>query len=452
MPLPLTTSALALLLTLTAAAQSLPTDAEIRQILTDRVDKYQQSIGIAVGVIGPSGRRIITYGSLNQNDPRPVTGDTLFEIGSITKLFTSLLLADMVKKGEVALNDPLSKYLPPTVKVPEHNGHPITLVDLSTHTSGLPRDPTDPDSIEKVYEFLASYKLTLDPGSRFDYSNLGVSLLGMALANRAGTDYATLLKSRILDPLSLNSTAITLSPELKQRLAKPHSFTLSTTEEFNIGVLVPAGAIRSTANDLLTFLAAELDYTQTPLNAAMSSMFDVTRPMGHGEQVHLAWLSEPQKRAAINWHNGATFGFQSFIGFDPKSRTGVVVLSNTHRSGVEDIGMHILNPKAHLRSAKQLKPPKLPAEISVDDATLQRYAGAYEFVKGDFYKVTPVDGHLQMDGPPDPIDFYYPESKRIFFSKVFDGEVTFKLDSKGSPTEFVWRNSTGTRKLYKRIN
>jgi len=130
-----------LILAVSAAAQSLPTDAEIRQILADRIDKYKQSVGIAVGIIEPNGRRIITYGSLNQKDPRPLTGDTVFDIGSVTKLFTSLLLADMVKKGEVALNDPLSKYLPPGTKVPEHNGHRITLADLSTHTSGLPRDP-----------------------------------------------------------------------------------------------------------------------------------------------------------------------------------------------------------------------------------------------------------------------------------------------------------------------
>jgi CubicO group peptidase (beta-lactamase class C family) len=324
-------------------------------------------------------------------------------------------------------------------------------LDLSTHTSGLPRDPVDRDSVDKVYEFLASYKLTRDPGVRFEYSNLGVSLLGMALANRAGTDYPTLLKSRILEPLALTSTAITLSPELRQRFATPHSFTLSPVSEWSVSTVLPAGGIRSTATDLLTFLAAELGYNQTPLNAAMTSMFDVTRPMGHGAQVHLAWLSEPFKNASINWHNGATFGFQSFIGFNPKSHTGVVVLSNTHRSGVEDIGMHLLNPKANLRGAKQLQPPKLPAEISLDEPTLARYAGTYEFVKGDFYKVTPVDGHLKMDGPPDPIDFYFPESKLTFFSKAFDGEITFKLDSNGSPTEFVWRSSTGTSKRYKRV-
>jgi len=307
---------------------------------------------------------------------------------------------------------------------------------------------------------LSSYKLTRDPGSRFDYSNLGASLLGIALATRAGTDYPTLLKTRITDPLALNSTAIALSPELQQRFADGHNFMLYPAPNMNLKIFAGAGAIRSTANDLLTFLAAELGYNQTSLNSAMQSMFEVSRPMApagvrliaRGYQIHLGWISEPAKGATINWHNGATFGFQSFIGFDPKARTGVVVLSNTHYTGVEDIGMHILNPKVDLKSAKDLKPAKPRTEAIVDPATLDRYAGTYRFVKDDFYKVTPIEGHLQMDGPPDPVDFYFPESNLTFFSKAFDGEMTFKLDSKGSPTEFIWRNSTGRSKRYKRVN
>src|SRR5208282_2202122 len=124
-----------------AAAQpapqtAMPSDSEIRQILVDRIDVQQQSVGIVVGVIGPDGRRVIAYGHLEKGDPRPLNGDTIFELGSATKAFTSLLLADMVQRGEVALDDPVTKYLPPGVKMPERNGRSITLVDLATHTSG----------------------------------------------------------------------------------------------------------------------------------------------------------------------------------------------------------------------------------------------------------------------------------------------------------------------------
>ena len=154
-----------------------PSNDEIRKILIERIDTFHQGVGIVVGVIGGHGRRIITYGSLEKGDPRPLNGDTIFEIGSVTKVFTSLLLSDMVQRGEVTLADPVAKYLPPEVKVPERGGRVITLVDLSTHTSGLPRLPTnfkpkDPANpyadytVEQLYQFLSTYQLTRDIGSQ----------------------------------------------------------------------------------------------------------------------------------------------------------------------------------------------------------------------------------------------------------------------------------------------
>src|SRR5712691_2832374 len=116
-------------------ASSTPSDAEIRRILVEWINAQRQSVGIVVGVIEPAGRRIVTYGSLAKNDPRPLDGDTIFEIGSITKVFTSLLLADAVERHEVALTDPISKFLPARVRVPERGGRASTLQDLSTHTS-----------------------------------------------------------------------------------------------------------------------------------------------------------------------------------------------------------------------------------------------------------------------------------------------------------------------------
>ncbi|HUJ30480.1 MAG TPA: serine hydrolase domain-containing protein, partial [Candidatus Acidoferrum sp.] len=112
----------------------MPSDSDIRQILVDRIDTQHQSVGFVVGVIGPEGRRVVAYGHLEKGDPRALNGDTVFEIGSATKVFTSLLLAEMVERGEVALDDPVSKYLPPDVKMPERNGRSITLIDLATHT------------------------------------------------------------------------------------------------------------------------------------------------------------------------------------------------------------------------------------------------------------------------------------------------------------------------------
>ncbi len=195
---------------------------EIREILVKRVDQQKQAAGIVVGVIEPNGRRVVPYGKLANADAGPLDGDTIFEIGSVTKVFTSLLLADMVNRKEVTLDDPAAKYLPENVKMPERGGKSITLLDLSTHTSGLPRlpsnmkfkDPRNPYadySVDDLYQFLSSYTLRHDPGSdqkgsEFEYSNLGGGLLGHLLANRAGTDYESLIGSRITGPLSMPDT------------------------------------------------------------------------------------------------------------------------------------------------------------------------------------------------------------------------------------------------------
>ena len=181
-----------------AAPSASPTDSDIREILANRIDRQKQSVGIVIGVIDANGRRIVSHGSLEKDDKRPLDGDTVFEIGSITKVFTALLLTEMAQKGEVRLDDPIAKYLPATVKVPERGGRQISLVDLATHTSGLPRmpanfrpkDPANPYADytdEQLYSFLSSYDLIRDVGLKFEYSNLGFGLLGQGLAQRAGT-------------------------------------------------------------------------------------------------------------------------------------------------------------------------------------------------------------------------------------------------------------------------
>jgi CubicO group peptidase (beta-lactamase class C family) len=172
---------------------------------------------------------------LAKGDPRQLNGDTVFEIGSVTKVFTSLLLMDMVQRGEIALTDPVSKFLPLIVKMPERNGKKITLADLSTQTSGLPSmpanmSPKDPvnnpyadHTVDQLYQFLSDFQLTRDIGSQYEYSNLGVGLLGHVLALRAGSSYGDLVRSRISKPLEMSSTSIALSPDMTARLAVGHN-------------------------------------------------------------------------------------------------------------------------------------------------------------------------------------------------------------------------------------
>jgi CubicO group peptidase (beta-lactamase class C family) len=158
-----------------------------------------------------------------------------------------------VQKSEVALTDPVSKFLPPTVKIPERNGRKITLQDLSTQSSGLPRMPsnftpkdmTNPYadySVEQLYQFLSGYELTRDIGEKYEYSNLGVGLLGHALSLRAGTSYEALVKARITGPLGMTSTSIALTPDMKARFAVGHDGDLKAVSAWDIPTLAENAA------------------------------------------------------------------------------------------------------------------------------------------------------------------------------------------------------------------
>jgi CubicO group peptidase (beta-lactamase class C family) len=430
-----------------AQAQTVAPDAEIQRILADRIDAQKQSVGIVVGVIEPTGRRVVAHGRFANGDSRPVGADTVYEIGSITKVFTSLLLADAVQRHEVALTDPVSKFLPDTAKMPERGGRTITLQDLATHTSGLPRmpdnfkpaDPANPYadySVEQLYHFLASYQLARDIGSQYEYSNLGGGLLGHVLALRAHTDYASLVRDRITGPLGMSSTAIALSPEMKSRLAVGHSAVLQPVANWDLPTLAGAGALRSTTADLLVFLAANLGYTTSPLAPAMKAMLDVRRPTGTGGlEVALGWHVLTAHGHEIVWHNGGTAGYRTFIGFDRAARSGVVVLSNAGTAaGPDDIGRHLLDPQLPLLA---LAAPAQHTEVKVDSKLYDNYVGRYQLAPSAILTISREDDHLFAQLTGQPKFEIFPEGEKQFFFKVVDAQLTFETGAQGKATAVV---------------
>src|SRR5262245_6567361 len=226
--------------------------------------------GLAVGRISGGDILRVTLGTSVAGGTDSISASSVFEIGSISKVFTGLLLADMVLRGEVALDEPVSKYLPPGTRVPERSGKAITLRHLTTHTSGLPRlpgnlAPQDPDDPYADYDaarlvaFLATHELRRDPGASYEYSNLGAGLLGWALATRAGVPYAELLRTRILEPLGMKETGVAESERMRSNLATGHDQMGEPTPAWHLDVLAGAGAIRSTLADMLRFAAAARD-------------------------------------------------------------------------------------------------------------------------------------------------------------------------------------------------
>ena len=330
---------------------------EIRRILVERIDARQQGVGIVIGLIDDKGRRIVAHGHRALSGGTPVDGNTVFEIGSATKVFTALLLADAVRRGEVAYSDPVARFLPAEVRMPTRGGKVITLDDLVTHTSGLPRltnnmtpkdvaNPYADYSVRQLYDFLSSYELTRDIGERYEYSNLGAGLLGHVLARRAGVDYETLVAQRITRPLGMTSTAVTLTPALRSRLATGHNGQRQPTANWDIPTFAGAGALRSTANDMLRFLAACLGVEQTPLASSMKALLEVRRPTGTPAlEIARGWHILSPRGVDIVWHNGGTGGYRSFTGYNAKERRGVVALSNMSTpTGVDDVGRHLLDP------------------------------------------------------------------------------------------------------------
>jgi serine-type D-Ala-D-Ala carboxypeptidase/endopeptidase len=315
-----------------------------------------QGVGVVVGVLTATGRNVVSYGRLALDRTQKPTAETIFEIGSITKVFTALLLADMVERGEVKLDDPVAKFLPVTVTVPSRNGKQITLADLVTHTSGLPFIPSNVDTTSpdnpfanytptKLYEFLSSYVLAHDPGERYDYSNLSGGLLGTALALKAGMSYEELVRRRITEPLGLRDTTITLSDEQKRRIATGHDLGLHPVGLWDWNALQGAGAIRSTASDLLTFAAANLGLMDTPLNAAMRRMRDFRRPNGQRDQEQaMGWQVFTRYAPEIVLHDGGTHGFRSCLAIQPTTGRAVVVLANSQVQ-VRDVALHTLEPR-----------------------------------------------------------------------------------------------------------
>ncbi len=421
-----------------------PSDNEIRQILIDRVDTYKKSTGMVVGVVTPNGRRIVSYGAYAGDDKRIPSADSVFEIGSVSKVFTSLLLTDMVGRGEVKLNDPLGKYLPKSVHVPSRNGKEITLLDLAMHVSGLPRmpsnfspkDPSNPYAdytVQQMYDFISKYQLTRDIGEKYEYSNLGAGLLGHALALRAGMDYETLLRTRILEPLGMKSTAIILNGDMRARLVPGHNDMLQRVSNWDIPTLAGAGAIRSTVNDMLTFLAANMGVRSSSLSSAMTAMLSERHSAAPNMEIAIGWHILNRFGDDIVWHNGGTGGYHSFIGFDPKTHIGVVVLSNS-ANDIDDIGRHLIDPRYELAKLTVRKEHK---EVAVDPKLFDQYVGIYELTPAFKITITREVDKLYAQATGQARFQLFPESNTDFFLKVVDAQVTFETDHKGQVRELI---------------
>jgi len=444
--------AFALAIPAAAAAQHFPSNDDLRVMLRYLVEDGEAA-GVVLGVLEADGStRIVSYGSAGP-DGRPVGPRSVFEIGSINKTFTGALLADMVAKGEVALTDPISKYLPQGVSAPERDGREITLLDLATHHSGLPRladnhipadlaNPYADFTIEKVYAFLSAHQLRREPGSAFEYSNVGMGLLGHLLARASGRSYVDLVRQRILEPLGMSMTGYALDGEIAESMTKGHGVKGNEVPFwFATEAIQGAGGLRSNVEDMLKYLKANVGTAGNDLQRAMRVAQEPRKSIDGGS-IGLAWTIRSYQGRTLVAHGGATAGFSAAMGFDPDKRVGFVMLANQGQFQ-DDIGPDFL----------RRGPPLAIPEVKVARPVLEKSVGEYEVAPGrNFVIRLEEDGALTLQVPANVRFRLYAESETKFFTKRAPWRVTFTKAIVGDEVVGLVADLEGTERTGRKVS
>jgi CubicO group peptidase (beta-lactamase class C family) len=398
-------------------------------------------VGFVVGIFKDRETQVIAYGETTKGSGIAPNGDTVYEIGSISKVFTGVLLANMVQGGSMKLGDPVQQYLPASVQVPVAEGKPITLEHLATHTSGLPSlpdnfapaDASNPYAdytVTQMYAFLSGYKLPRSPG-QYEYSNYAMGLLGHVLARHAGTTYEQLLIERIGTPLGMHDTRITLDEKLRQRLATPYNAAMQPAKNWDLPTLPGTGAIRSTRRDLLKFIQANLAGDEQPLTQALRLAQRTRHTMADGLAMGLGW--HIARDGTTRWHNGMTGGYHSWLAVVPSRNIGVVVLANTATMRITAFGEQV----TRIALGLEVEPPQPHQVVDVAPAVLASYVGSYVLRPEFVLTVTVEDGKLMVQATHQEKFPVFAESRTRFFYKVVDAQITFVRDKDGNVNKLI---------------
>lgn len=404
---------------------------DLEELCKQRVEA-EETPGIAVSIYEGGKISYLNFGVADIGSKKLVTSKTLFEIGSITKTFTTTMLAKAVLAKQIVLSDPVQKYLPSSIILPKKDGRDITMLDLATARSGLPQMPSNFKPIDlqnpfvdytekELTAFLKDYQLTRLPGSQYEYSNVGMGLLGFVLANYLKKDYAQLVKDEILNPLGMQQTFVNIETQGQHVLASGYSdkIKMRSWTWANESVLVGAGGLVSCTEDMIQYLIAQMNR-----KAKLSKAFELARKERFDAgnltyQIGLGWHIADHKYI---WHNGGTGGFRSFVGFDPEKKRAIVILTNS-TTGADDLGFHWLNSLYPIKSVKK--------SITLSAEKLKEYEGVYEI--SPIFKITISSNGssllAQATGQPQvPI---YADTTDKFFLKIVPAKINFGRDDAG---------------------
>ncbi len=445
----------ALLTQTTARAVDLP--EQMDQLTQPYIDS-ETVMGVSIGVIQGDKTFARGYGRLSADKSQTPDGRTIYEIGSVSKVFTSLLLADAVVSGRVSLVTPAEELLPAGIEMPRRDeALPIRLWHLATHTSGLPRlpdnlQPADPNNPYADYDgkrlaaFLGKYQPRKKPGETIEYSNLGGGLLGDLLCFESKTKYEELLEQRIAKPLGMNDTRIELDKERLARLAPPHAEGGVAGHVWEFEQLAGAGAIRSTIDDMLKFARANLEPPEGKLGQAIDLAWLIhQKPIEDTDfAMGLGW--HVARDGSTRWHNGQTGGYHAQLLINRKFNAAVVVLTNTATMEVDRLAEQIMR----MAAGSTEQPRKFDKQIEIAPEVLKNYAGQYELAPGIVFTVTAEDDKLLVGLTGQQTFRVYPRSKVEWYYKVVDATLTFQLDGQGR-CDALELFQNGVRQQAKRI-
>lgn len=457
-----------------SGAEAGPEEDPVLRVIRERVDEYGQAVGIVAGIIRGINRYVYAYGTLNRGTIRRVSGMTVFEIGQLSSLYTTAMLSLLVQRGDVELTDPVSAYLPETINIPiTPSGRPILIEDLATHSSGLPRlpdnlvsnDPNDPlkgYSIELMYSFLSEYanaqREWFEPSSSFEnqskddslkvegiyeYSDLGMGLLGHLLEQAVGVSYDDLIEELLSGPIKLANTASVPTLAMKTYAATGHDDHGRPLSSWSDKTLLGGTGIRSNLLDMMTLVSANMsiiyalpeEFTEDDSTSYYTSFEDLImprKPTGElGIETALGWkVRKDERNREIHWLTGQTNGFYAFAAFLKDWKKGVVVLSNSSVN-LDDIGFHLLSPRNPLR-------PLPPNEYRMTSTEYEACTGTYEFSSEFSVVITYSDGKLYGQAADLPKSELILEESGDFYLDEEDARITFIPDDIGDVSHFLF--------------
>jgi D-alanyl-D-alanine-carboxypeptidase/D-alanyl-D-alanine-endopeptidase len=399
---------------------------------------HNKANAVSVGVISNGQVWKKHFGSLDGKGTHAPNDRTIYEIGSISKVLTSLLLADAVESGKLKLDDPISTIMKELAEKNPTVGNSITFKHLSHHVSGLPVmpsniRPTDPTNPFAGYdramltEYMLSVKPARKPGEGYEYSNLAVGLLGDLLSRQAGVTYEELLKKKLTDPLKMSDTSITHTKDQKSRFAPPYNAALLPDKAWDFDALAGCGAIRSNIDDMLLFAEASLSPPDGKLGKVIELAWEQHKPAGAGGMaMGLGWMIAGD--GSTRWHNGQTGGYQSMMLVSRPAKCATVLLCNTAGSKTDALAEQIIQTLMGLN----VQPRTFETEVKVDPKVAKRLEGKYQLAPGFVMTVQVSEGRMMAQLTGQQFLALSPQSETEWKYQDVDATLHFELPESGN--------------------